>query len=145
MSPTVKSASLVDVCAMGVCAMVIAQRVNRATEARTARAFMLHSQITFFRAQCAPLVLSGVQLTELARDVVEQCDAHQQDEQRNTNLLSERLCPLRKRASFQPFNELKDDLPTVEDRDGQQVEEAERQRYQHQEAHERGDPRLGRV
>src|SRR5437773_520118 len=106
MSPTTKSASLADACAIGVWAMVIAQRVNRATEARTARAFMLHSQITFFRAQCA-VGVSGS--TQLARDVVEQSDAHQQDEQRNTNLLSERLRPLRKRTAFQPFHELKDD------------------------------------
>src|ERR1700746_4075025 len=102
MSPTTKSASLVDACAIGVWAMVIAQRVNRATEARTARAFMLHSQITFFRAQCAVGVSSG-RSTQLARDVVEQSDAHQKDEQRNTNLLSERLRPLRKRTPLQPF------------------------------------------
>ena len=120
-----------------------AQCVNRATEARTARAFMLHSPMTFFRARMRAVGFRARSLgrsTELACDVVEQCDTHQQDEQRNTDLLSERLRPLGQRAALQPLDELKDDLPAVENRDGQQVEKSQRQRNQHQELRNEATP-----
>jgi hypothetical protein len=60
--------------------------------------------------------------TELARDVVEKRDTHQEDEKRDANLLAEDLCPFGQRAAFQPFHQLKDDLPAIQNGNGQQVE-----------------------
>src|SRR5207245_8161846 len=49
------------------------------------------------------------------------------------------------RAALEPLDELKDDLAAVQNRNRQQVQKAERQRDEHQETHERGDPGLGGV
>ena len=70
---------------------------------------------------------------ELAHDVVEQRDAHEQHQKRKTDLLAKHLRPLGERSAFEPFGQLKYDLPSVEDRNGQQVQEAETQGNQYQE------------
>src|ERR1700683_5125438 len=70
--------------------------------------------------------------TELSRDVVEQCNAHQQDEQRHAQLLADGLETFRQRAALEPLDGLKDDLAAVEDRDWQQVHESEGEAEDHQ-------------
>src|SRR6516225_8029135 len=47
--------------------------------------------------------------TELARNIVVQRDTHQDDEQGDTHLLSQRLGPLRKRAALEPLHQLEQD------------------------------------
>src|SRR5215470_15025019 len=100
MSPTVKSASL------PACARHNAQTAQRRPGRREPSCFT-HK---YFLSRARRAVGFKICSTELACDVVEQCDTHQQDEQRNTNLLSERLGALRERAALQPLHELKDDL-----------------------------------
>src|ERR671911_87097 len=76
---------------------------------------------------------------ELAHDVVEQRDAHEQHQKRKTDLLAEHLRPLGERGAFEPFGQLKHDLPAVENRDREKVQEAETQRDQYQKTEERSD------
>src|SRR4029077_16285981 len=102
----------------------------------------LHSSITKITPPAAvtaakPSPLSLCPSTDLARDVVEEGHTHQQDEQRDAHLLTEGLRPIRSRAALEPLGQLKHDLSAVEDRDGQQIQEAERQRDEHEEAQER--------
>src|SRR6185437_7856408 len=95
-------------------------------------------------ARCAarqlPLVKEGS--TDLT-DVGKQCNAHEQEQQGETDLLADQLEALGQRTAFEPFNGLKHDLTAVEDRNGQQIHEAERKAQQHQELQEGGEA-LGR-
>src|ERR1700685_4369574 len=79
--------------------------------------------------------------TELSRDVVEQCNAHQQDEQRHAQLLADGLETFRQRAALEPLDGLKDDLAAVEDRDWQQVHKSEGEADDHQKLQKRGQPK----
>src|SRR3569833_494905 len=76
----------------------------------------------------SPDVYATSNSTELARDVVEKRHAHQENEQGYADLLAEDLRPLRKRTALEPLDGLKDDLPAVENGNGQHVQEPQRQR-----------------
>src|SRR6185437_12127697 len=65
--------------------------------------------------------------TKLTRDIVEKRHTHQKDEQRYADLLAEGLGPLGQRAAFQPLDGLKQDLPAVENRNGQHIQKSQRQ------------------
>src|SRR5258708_26663518 len=146
MSPTVKSAALAVLCAAA--GAQSAASVS-ATSARPARlAPPRESALGAPAARCEGFMTRSegrARSTELARNVVVERDTHQEDEQRDAQLLPERLSALGQRASRQPLDDLKQDLPPVEDRDRQQVEEAQRQGDQHQEAEKRRDARLRRL
>ncbi len=74
---------------------------------------------------------------DLARDVVEQRDAHQQDQECDPDLLAEHLRALGERAALQPLHELEHHLTAIEYWNRQQVQEPEAQRNEHQEIQER--------
>src|SRR5258708_6131306 len=82
-------------------------------------------------------LLAGESRADLARDVVEQGDAHHEDQQGDPDLLAEHLRALGEWAALQPLHELEHHLATVEYRNGQEVEEPEAQGNEHQEIHER--------
>src|ERR1700733_2911087 len=75
--------------------------------------------------------------TELSREIVEQRNAHQQDQQRHAQLLADGLETFGQRATLEPFDGLEDDLTAVEDWNRQQIHESERQTDDDQEAEER--------
>src|SRR5688500_8573826 len=116
MSPTVKSASTGD------CARAAAPQTPKTNRTKTARGFM-HDRRCVSKGSI-----------ELAHDVVEQRDAHEQYQKCNPDLLTEELSTLGERIAFEPFDQLEYDLPAVENRDRQQVQEPKTQRNQHQEA-----------
>src|SRR3954469_20822070 len=62
---------------------------------------------------------------EYAGQVVEQRDAHQQHEQQQARPLAHHAGTLGQRAALGPLRDLEHDLAAVENRDRQQVEEAE--------------------
>src|SRR5262252_4950887 len=121
MSPTVKSVSGAP------CANPMAACTSSASAARATRSFMLQhpsnlpfappgrltciirepqTQAACSTAQAAVRPCANPS-TELARNVVVQRHTHQDDEQRDSHLLPERLGALRERAALQPLDELK--------------------------------------
>ena len=62
---------------------------------------------------------------EEASKVIVECQAHQSNEQGNTELLADQLALLRQRASLDEFHEVEEQVPTVEDRDRKLVEDPE--------------------
>src|SRR5512145_1896920 len=60
---------------------------------------------------------------EQARQVVVEGEAHQHEQQHQTDLLSDGLCALGQRTALGELRELEDDLPSIENRNGQQIQD----------------------
>ena len=60
-----------------------------------------------------------------SRYIVIKCEAHQQEQRKYANLLPDNLRPIGQRAAFHPFRNLVHDLPAIQDRNRQQVEDAQ--------------------
>src|SRR5688572_14478562 len=58
---------------------------------------------------------------DLERHVVEERDAHEQDQKSNPDLLTESLCALGQRAALQPLDQLEYHLSAIEDGNGQEI------------------------
>src|SRR5665213_1577826 len=83
--------------------------------------------------------------TELTRDIVEQCHAHQQHQQCDAELLADSLEAIGQWTAFEPFNGLKYDLAAVKNRNRQQVHEAQRQADDHEKIQKRCQAEGGRI
>src|SRR5690606_34386634 len=69
-------------------------------------------------------------------DIVEKGEAHQEQQQQDADLLADDLHPLGYRAAFRDLNELVDDLPAVQQGNRQQVDDAQADTDDRQEAQE---------
>src|ERR1039457_7350762 len=74
---------------------------------------------------------------ELTRDIVEQRHTHQQHQQCDAELLGDGLKAIGQWTAFEPFDGLKHDLAAVENRNRQQIHEAQRQAHDHEKIQKR--------
>src|SRR5262245_35290356 len=67
---------------------------------------------------------------QVCAQVVEQCHTHEQNDGDEPGLLAQHIGAFREWATADPLRGLENDLPAIEDGNGQQVEEPQRQRQQ---------------
>ena len=71
------------------------------------------------------------------RQVVVESETHQHEQQHDADLLADGLRALGQRAALGKLGELEDDLPAVEDRNGQQIEHEQTHAHDREERQER--------